>query len=360
MMIITYAACVVALFFALNIGASGAAASISIPYGSGALSSRKIALLVCGAAIFLGAVLGGSEVVKTIGSNIIPQTYLTAKISLIILSAAAVALFIANLLSIPLSTSEITVGAVVGVGVAKHALYINNILVIISFWFLVPAIGFTFGVLFGKLIQKLEKKYPQLSSGKANKILSLFVIMIGFFESFSAGMNNVANTAGPIVGAGIVSTKTGIWVGGLFIAIGVILLGKGVLQTNAKKITHFSLLEGGAISGTGATLVILASIFGLPVPLTQVTSTAIMGLGVAQKGKELFKTKVISKIVKVWLVSPVLSLVISFGFVKIFVDTDIYSLIVLFSVCVATLGIISLVKTIREENRASFEDGGGI
>lgn len=359
-MIVTYAACAVALFFALNIGASGAAASISIPYGSGALPNRKIALLLCGIAIFAGAVLGGAEVVKTIGSNIIPQSFLTVKVVLIILSSAAVALFIANLLSIPLSTSEITVGAVVGVGVAKHALFVNNILVIVGFWFLIPAIGFTFGFLFGKLIKKAEKKYPQLESGKAKKILSIFVIVVGFFESFSAGMNNVANAAGPIVGAGIVSTQTGILIGGLFIAIGVVLLGKGVLQTNAKRITSFSLLEGGAISGTGATLVILASIFGLPVPLTQVTSTAIMGLGVAQKGREIFKTRVISKIVKVWIVSPFLALVISYGFIKMFVDSDIYSVIVLFSVCAATLGTISLVKTIREDNRTTFENGGGI
>lgn len=359
-MMITYAACVVALFFALNIGASGAAASISIPYGSGALPNRKIALLLCGAAIFLGAVLGGAEVVKTIGSNIIPHNYLTVKVVLIILSSAAVALFIANILSIPLSTSEITVGSVVGVGIAKHALFVDNILVIIGFWFLVPAIGFTFGFLFGKLIKMAEIRFPQLNNGKARRILSIFVIIIGFFESFSAGMNNVANAAGPIVGAGIVSTKTGILIGGFFISIGVILLGKGVLQTNAKKITQFSLLEGGAISGTGATLVILSSIFGLPVPLTQVTSTAIIGLGVAQKGKEIFKTRVISKIVKVWLVSPVLSLVISYGFIKIFVDFDGYALIILFSVCAATFGTMSLVKTIREDSRSIFENGGGI
>lgn len=359
-MILTYAACAVALFFALNIGASGAAASISIPYGSGALPNRKLALLLCGIAIFAGAVLGGAEVVKTIGSNIIPHQYLTVKIVLIILSSAAVALFIANILCIPLSTSEITVGAVVGVGVAKQVLFINNILVIVGFWFLIPAIGFTFGFLFGKIIKKIERKFPQVKSGKCKKILSIFVIIIGFFESFSAGMNNVANAAGPIVGAGILSVKTGILVGGFFIALGVILLGKGVLQTNAKRITKFSLLEGGAISGTGALLVILSSVFGLPVPLTQVTSTAIMGLGVAQKGKEIFKTKVISKIIKVWIVSPFLALVISYGFVKLFVDTDLYSVVVLFSVCAATLGIISLVKTIREENRSTFEGGGGI
>ena len=87
-----------------------------------------------------------------------------------------------------------------------------------------------------------------------------------------------------------------------------------------------------------------------------------MGLGVsAQKREgEIFKTRVISKIVKVWIVSPFLALVISYGFIKMFVDSDIYSVIVLFSVCAATLGTISLVKTIREDNRTNFENGGGI
>ena len=43
-MILTYLAGIVALFFAMNIGASGAAASISVAYGSGAIASRKKAL----------------------------------------------------------------------------------------------------------------------------------------------------------------------------------------------------------------------------------------------------------------------------------------------------------------------------
>ena len=44
-MILTYLAGIMALFFAMNIGASGAAASISVAYGSGAIASRKKALL---------------------------------------------------------------------------------------------------------------------------------------------------------------------------------------------------------------------------------------------------------------------------------------------------------------------------
>ncbi|WP_162990145.1 inorganic phosphate transporter [Mesobacillus foraminis] len=359
-MIIMYAACAVALFLAMNIGASGAAASISIAYGSGALPNRRKALLVCGIAIFAGAALGGSEVVKTIGSDIIPQSILDAKIVLIILSSAALSLFIANLMGIPLSTSEITVGSVVGVGIAYKALFINNILVIVSFWFIIPVVAFILALGAGKGIKKLEKRYPKLTSSGMRKPLSIFVIIVGFMEAFSAGMNNVANTAGPLVGAGIVTVSTGVIVGGLFIAAGAIFMGGRVLQTNGKNITSFSLLEGGAISGTGATLVILASIFGLPVPLTQVTSSAIIGIGAAQRGGAIFKERVITKILKVWIVSPVLSLVLSYGLVKLFVHADIYTLFVLFGVCTATLGTLSLAKTIKEDSRNYFENSGGI
>ncbi|MGJ7919810.1 inorganic phosphate transporter [Neobacillus sp. LXY-4] len=359
-MIITYLAGAIALFFAMNIGASGAAASVSVAYGSGAIASRRNALFLCGIAIFAGAVIGGSEVIKTIGENIIPSSLLTPKVVLVILSSAALSLFIANLIGIPLSTSEITVGSVVGVGVAYKALFINNILVIVSFWIIVPAAAFLVAIVFGKGIKKLQKKYPNLEKGKNKQILTVFVIIVGFFEAFSAGMNNVANAAGPLVGAGIISINTGMIVGGVFIAVGAVLLGGRVLETNGKKITKFSLLEGGAVSGTGAFLVILSSIFGLPVPLTQVTSTAIIGISTVQNGANALKKNIITKIIKVWIVSPILSLVISYGLIKLFVESDIYEVVVLFSVCAATLGTISLLKTIREDSRTIYEEGGGI
>jgi sulfate permease len=359
-MMMIYIAGVVALFFAMNIGASGAAASVSVAYGSGAISSRKRALTLCAIAIFLGAVIGGSEVTKTIGSEIIPQSLLTSKVVLIILSSAALSLFIANLIGIPLSTSEITVGSVVGVGVAYKALFINNILVIVSFWIIIPLIAYAVALIFGIVIKNLQKKYPVLTNNKRKPILTAFVVFVGFCEAFSAGMNNVANAAGPMVGAGLISINTGIVLGGLCIAIGAFTLGGRVLETNAKKITKFSLLEGGAISGTGAFLVIVASIFGLPVPLTQVTSTAIIGISTVQNGVGALKKNIIVKILKVWIVSPVFSLVISYGLVKLFVASDMYSVIVLFSVCLATVGVISLVKTIREDARSIYENGGGI
>jgi len=351
---------IMSLFFAMNIGASGAAASMGVAYGSGAIPNKRIALLICGIAIFLGALIGGSEVVKTIGEGLIPSSLLNAQIVLIILSSAAIALFIANLMGIPLSTSEITVGSVVGVGVAYRSLFAGHILWIVLFWLLVPLVAFTIAFFAGKLMQKYEQNLKWLQTGANEKYLSIFVIIVGFFEAFSAGMNNVANAIGPLVGAELISMKMGIIVGGFFIAIGAFLLGGRVLQTNGKKIVRFSKLEGGVVSGTGSSLVIIASIYGLPVPLTQVTSTAIMGIGVAKNGMGMLKKQVINRILKVWLVSPILSLVISYGLVQLFIESDFFNVFILLSVIVATLGLISLVKSIREDSRSVYEEGGGI
>lgn len=351
---------IMSLFFAMNIGASGAAASLGVAYGSGAIPKKRVALLICGVATFLGAVIGGSEVVKTVGEGLIPSDILDAKIVLIILSSAALSLFIANIMGIPLSTSEITVGSVVGVGVAFKSLYIANILWIVFFWILVPIVSFFIALGAGKYIRKLEDQNEWIRNPNNEKYLSIFVIIIGCFEAFSAGMNNVANSIGPLVGANLISMNTGVVIGGFFIAIGAFFLGGRVLQTNGKKIVQFSKLEGGLISGTGATLVMIASIFGIPVPLTQVTSSAIIGIGVSKNGYEILKKKLVLRIFKVWLVSPILSLVISYSLVQLFIKADIYSVLIILSVCIATLGIISLMKTIREDNSTIYEDGGGI
>jgi sulfate permease len=360
---ITIVAVAIALFFAMNIGASGAAASMGVAYGTGAVKSKRIALIIVAIGVFLGAYFGGGEVVKTMGSGIIPSSLLTVELVIIILLSATLTLFGANMMGIPLSTSEVTVGAVVGIGVAYKTMYVNNILLIVSFWIMIPLIAFFIAWGAGYVIRWLERRDPRLKgvgSGRWKKVLMLLVAAAGFMEAFSAGMNNVANAVGPLVGAGLMSTGNGVFWGGLFVSAGAILMGGRVLETNGKKITNMSLLQGIVISGTGGMLVIISSIFGIPVPLTQVTTTAILGIGTADHGMSFWQKGIIVKILKVWAVSPVLSLVVSFALVKIFVKPDAYMLIVLAAALVATVGLKSLYDTIQYEKRTINEDGSGI
>ncbi|MDX8365817.1 anion permease [Cytobacillus sp. IB215665] len=359
-MIFTITAFVVAILFALNIGASGAAASMGVAYGSGVISKKNIALVISGIGVFLGAALGGGEVVKTIGTEIVPASIINVHIAISILAAATISLFIANILGIPLSTSEVTVGAVVGVGIAFKALMFDTLIIIMLFWIVTPLVSFTITLLFGKLVKRVESKQGFLQSKKWKTILAVLVVVTGFLEAFSAGMNNVANAIGPLVGAELIPLQSGIILGGLFIGIGAIVLGRRVIETNGKKIVRLSLLQGSVVSGTGATLVFIASIFGLPVPMTQVTTSGIIGIGIAEQGRGLLKKRLIKKLLLVWIVSPVFALAVSYGFIKLFIQVDLYVVSAMMSAAFASYGLLKLMRYTQEDRRSYHEDGGGI
>lgn len=353
----------ISLFFAMNIGASGAAASMGIAYGSGAVN-KKIAVIFVSIGVFLGAYFGGGEVVKTLGKGIISDnSLLTVEAVIVILIGATLTLFASNLMAVPLSTSEVTVGSIVGVGVAYQSLLVKNILVIVSFWVIIPIVAFVIALLCGFAIRSLENKYPGLSgkgTGLWGKILIVTVTGAGVFEAFSAGMNNVANAVGPLVGAGLLSAERGLLWGGVFVSLGAIILGGRVLETNGKKITRLSLLQGTTISTTGGLLVTIASVYGLPVPLTQVTTTAILGIGTVNQGLKIFQRGTIGKILKVWLVSPLLSMVVSYALIKIFIEPEVYQIIILLALLISIIGLYSLYKSVLEERRNTQENGSGI
>ncbi|MGG3572029.1 inorganic phosphate transporter [Bacillus gobiensis] len=350
------AAIILSLFFAMNIGASGAAASMGIAYGSGAVPKYRHALIICAVGVLLGAVIGGGEVIKTISSGIIPEHIITIEIVSIIIGSAGLSLFIANVLGIPLSTSEVTVGAVVGVGIAYQVLYIKSIFIILIFWVIVPVIAFCITYFAGRLFNfgKCQRM------GKFGKILTVLLIASGFFEAFSAGMNNVANAVGPLVAAGVLTVNQGTLYGGLFVSLGALILGRRVLETNGKKITNLTKGEGILLSSTGAALVIISSIFGMPVPLTQVTSSSIIGMGIAKNGRNVFHKDIVKTMFKVWVVSPILSLTLSYFLVCILLIGDYYTAFIMFSVLLASIGVLSLMKSVKNERRSVHEQGGGI
>ncbi|WP_152655426.1 inorganic phosphate transporter [Oceanobacillus sp. CFH 90083] len=351
---------IIALFFAMNIGASGTAASMGPAYGSGAITKKRMAMLLVSIFALLGALSGG-EVVRTIGKGIIPEGVLDVEIVIIVLASACLTLFIANLLGIPLSTSEVVVGAIVGAGIAYQALLFDQLLIIVAFWMITPFTAFLIGLVLGKWIRYAENRWTELTApGKWRRPLAFLLVAAGCMEAYAAGMNNVANAVGPLVGVGLLDVTTAVLLGGIFVSLGAVLLGGRVLETNGKKITQLSLLQGSAVSLTGGSLVITASIFGLPVPLTQITTSAIVGIGTADKGFQMWQQRIVKQIIKVWIVSPVTSLILSYGLILLFKTTDYYTLFVIIAVFIATAGVYSLYLSTRAERGSTYDEGGGI
>ncbi|MCY7768009.1 inorganic phosphate transporter, partial [Bacillus inaquosorum] len=84
-------------------------------------------------------------------------------------------------------------------------------LVIVAFWVFVPLFAFGFTYFVSKLFSYFK---IEIKSSKKQKILGIVLLVAGFFEAFSAGMNNVANAVGPLVAAGVLDVAKGTLYGG--------------------------------------------------------------------------------------------------------------------------------------------------
>lgn len=320
-------AVVVALFFAVNIGASGTAAAMGEPYGGGALRRSRTALILVAVCALAGAIVGGGAVTKTIGTELIDASAMTPTLVVVTLAAACITLFSANLLGIPLSTSEVTVGAVVGVGIALGGVNTGRLSAVLTTWILLPLTAFLITAFARRcIIPYLEMKLATVKNRAAARLgICTVLVAAGCYQAFGAGMNNVANAVGPLVSADLVDLSPALLLGGVGMGLGALILGGRVLETNAKRITRLSLLDATAASLTGGTLIVLASLIGIPVPLTQITAAAIMGIGFAKRGESGVNRALVTKIVRVWAISPIASLLFATGVASAILDNSTWS-----------------------------------
>ena len=301
-------ALILAAFFAMNMGGSGMSPAFAAPYGAGAISRKKAALLF-GVFVLLGAFIGGGAVVNTISRGIVSHGFIDTKVTLVILLSAAVSLFIANILKVSVSTSSVTVFSLISVGLYFRQLHFATLLRIFSFWLVLPLLAYILTYVFGKLLFPLEKK-PWLN--RHRHFLKLFVLVTGCYVAFSVGSNNVANAVGPLVASETVSKELGFLLIAPFFGIGGLFFRK-VLNTVGKEITGIGLL-GAAINGTIiGSLLLLSSAFGMPEPMVMIDATCIMGIGSADKGHKFIIThQVVRKIFTLWIISPLISLVVTY------------------------------------------------
>ncbi len=318
-----------AMFLAINMGGSGTAPAFSAAYGANIIRKDLIPGLF-GIFVFLGAIIAGKKVSMTIGKGILPNEVMDLTLTSIILLSVALSLLAANLMRIPQSTSQATVSALVGPAIYFDILKTNKLFFeIIPTWFILPLISFLITYMIGKYIYNPVKKrgwfnFQQISSHKGLKLL---VILASLYVSFAIGSNNVANAAGPI--ASMISNELKITltdnnillvmiVSTLIIApcfgIGSSLFGNRVIETTGKEIIDFGPMGATLISFITGTLLLFASVTrGIPTSLVQMNTLSIIGLGISKIGwREILKKTSIKRLLTVWIIAPLISLLISF------------------------------------------------
>lgn len=319
-MIITFAllaAFASALFMGINIGGNNAAASMGAAYGAKARTKYQAVMLI-GVFSLLGAVIDGGAVIKTLGSGILPQGTILLGGAIVAVGAAGVAVFLANVFRVPISTSQAAVGSVVGIGFFYGASKINVPLLgyIISWWVVTPVLAWLLAYLMGKYLHTrilIWLADHHESEASIRKSLNVLLTFSGCYVAYSAGANNAANAVGPFVGAGLTTSLNGAIFGGLAIGLGALLMGGRVLDTVGKEITELCVIRATFVEFTAAILVHIASILGIPVSLGEIVAAGVIGIGCANSGMHIVRSDTVKKIMIAWVISPILAGALAFG-----------------------------------------------
>lgn len=311
----------VVIFFAMNMGASGLAPSFAAPYG-GKLIRKLPALALFTVFVILGALTLGKNVSMTLGKNLLPHTVLTAGVATVILSAATLSLFLATMLKIPQSTSQVTVGAVVGAGLySTHLNWATLFLVIVPMWILLPLLSYllTYMVYRGMYPPNHSNLHMYQKIFAHEKKLRLCSLCASCYVAFAIGGNNVANAVGPLFGAGIVPIARGLILIAPLLGLGAWVMGDGPLQTAGNEIVPLGLVSSSLVSFSTATILIIASLIGIPQSLVQLNIFSIFAIRcVKDEGSCILDHRIARKALAIWLLTPLLAMIVSYALLGIF------------------------------------------
>lgn len=130
-------------------------------------------------------------------------------------------------------------------------------------------------------------------------------IIASIFVGFNIGGSSTGIAWGPPVGAGIVKKTTAAALMTFFVFLGGWTVGRNVMDTLSEGIITIDLTLSAGVAvlffiGTG---ILIANIFGVPVPTSMTTVGAIAGLGLAT---DTLNYATIAEIVSWWIVTPVI------------------------------------------------------
>lgn len=153
-------------------------------------------------------------------------------------------------------------------------------------------------------------------------ILTILALVISFYMAWNIGANDVANAMGTSVGSGALTLKWAILVAAIMEFAGAFLVGSHVTNTVRKGIIDPVVFIGdpnsyiyGMIAAllAAGTWLNIASYKGWPVSTTHAIVGSVLGFGLVFSGFSSIHWDTVSQIAASWVISPLLSGVISFS-----------------------------------------------
>lgn len=291
-------------------GFTDAANAISTVVGSGVLKPlAAVSLATTGN--FLG-IFFGEAVARTLGSGIVLPELITSQFVVSIIIGGLAFDVITYIRGIPISETQVLVGALIGGGIAvagfESVMIVSTLQKVLIPMAVAPVVAFIVGALIVLLILRTSRRR---SRSRVNRVYGRAQIGSSFFFSVSHGANDAMKSAGLM--AALVFTQAGATGGfevGLdlrFLAVGTLAAGTffggwRIVRTMGFKVTSLQPYQGFAAETGAAAVVIVSSQLGFPLSTTQTVSGGIIGVGAIRRFSAV-RWRIVREIVFTWLIT---------------------------------------------------------
>jgi inorganic phosphate transporter, PiT family len=280
------------------------------------------AILMAGGLNLVGA-LSGEAVAKTVGNGIVDAKLVTQDLVVAALIGAIVWDLVTFVAALPTSSSHALIFSVIGAAVSAHGLdvIIAPGLQKTSFGIVYsPLLAFIFGYAF---MLALFWGLRNVSYRLVTRFFGRAQILSSAYMAFSHGGNDGQKTMGIIALAlaayGTVPTGAGFYIPDWVKIVCAVAIGLGtatggwrIIKTMGMRITALTPVSGFAAETSAATVIEIATRFGIPISTTHAISGAILGVGSTRRLSAV-RWGIAGRIVTAWVLTIPGCFVLGYG-----------------------------------------------
>jgi PiT family inorganic phosphate transporter len=278
-----------ALLFAFISGFHDSANLVATAISSRAITPRA-AFGLAALAVLTGPFLFGTAVATTVGAEVISPLAIRSAVIVAALLSAIIWNLATWFLGIPSSTSHALIGGILGAAVMENGwsvVQMPGLTKVAVALFLSPLVGLTGGFLLMKVVLFLVRG----ASPSINALFRRLQVLAVIGLSLGHGTNDAQKaigviTLGLVAGGMLPVFQVPLWAvaaGATALALGVALGGWRIIHTIGGKFYKVRPVHGFTAQATAMGVLLVATLWGGPVSTTQVVSTAIWGVGSAER-----------------------------------------------------------------------------
>jgi PiT family inorganic phosphate transporter len=311
------------LLFAFLNGLNDSSGIVAAAIASNSLEPRR-ALLVAAVCDFAGPFLFGIAVAEKLGRGLLEPSVIRLPVLIGALAAAIVWSGLTAWLGIPSSSSHALIGGLLGGGIASGgllAVHFERLARIVVGLIISPPLGMLSGYVVMRIALIASRGSTPRVNGAFRRMQLPAVVAMGLSHGANDGPKAMALIGTGLMAAGRTSEfRVPVWAAGLcagFLALGTSFGGWRSIRTLGGKIYRIRPLHAFASQLASAGLVVGAAEVGAPVSATQVVSSAIMGVGGAERANKV-RWSMLNDMAVSWSLTIPATAVLSIVLVRIF------------------------------------------